>query len=171
MKFNINKWIIGLAAVGAVAYASAVRAQTNTLPPYQNLLQSLTPSKSALFSETEVTIGAGYNRSMKDVIEDAGVFTKLADNLTAGVIAAHDAYGFRSCAATVNVTGTFHGIVLSAGGGSGYDFSARKVCGVIWTSAGYPVKIFGQNIIPTVAMENSSTRLGNEYFLNFTYKF
>lgn len=152
----------------ALCLCNSATAQTNSMPSFIDLSR-ITPGKSLLFTDTTVTAGVGYNTKMKSIIEDVGVFTKLASNLNAGLLVAHDRWGFRSCAATANITGSWHGIDLSVGGGTMFDFNIHRIAGVMWTSAGYPVKVFGRTLIPTIALENCGTRLGNEYFFNITY--
>src|ERR1035437_275023 len=67
MKFNINKWTLGLAAVGAVSMASAVRADdAPKLSPVQTALSSTVisgyVSASANYQGNQtVANGAGLN--------------------------------------------------------------------------------------------------------------
>lgn len=189
MRFNFSKWILALAAVGALIFATAVRAQDITnLPPViaTNMpafkaplsalgsLDSYLPTRASLGQDIEVRAGYGYNSSIHSALEVLAVEYTLAPALSLGGVFYRDNYGIDSGGVTMSINGSYQAPLVGeldffGGEGIGYSFRFHKPVNYLFTGIERPFLIGKFRLAPGFSILNATDRPGTAFILGVSF--
>lgn len=164
--------------IASIALLSALTA-SSAIPP----LNEVTPSKSELFKDITLTVGAGYNPTIRDALQFAAVNISLAPSLSLGVVGARDNWGWQAGALTLNVTGSvilpvIGKLNLIAGDGPGCDFGypsrsgrTAKLMNYLFVGIQRPIHLKRFTLTPGFEVVNETTRPGTFYCGSVSWRF